>query len=257
MRRSLEALAVALVAATIVIFTACGADDSPSTEDAAASDATEPAATGTLTGRQGWPRAEGLRGARYCEVLLARIVNARLNADVWNTYGLNDCPQEEWSALDSDAIKTERGVLAAILNGPRYFLMDAIEKMPTERQETTFGGLEMFLAATVDIGPIPPDLGPYIERRVARSAAFEFSEGAEVYELVDPAGRVFVMQSYSQQNDPSLGEAQLAALGARLKLPAGWSYRSRLLDAALRVEGESVESTVTTDDLNNTYSLVE
>jgi hypothetical protein len=236
---------------------ACASDDSTSTKDGAPSDAAEPAATGTLTGRQGWPRAEGLRGVRYCEVLLARVVDARLNADVWNTYGLNDCPQEEWASLDAAAIKAEHAVLAAILNGPRYFLMDAIEKMPSERQETTFGALAMLLVATVDIGPIPPNLGPYIDRHVARSAAFEFSEGAEVYELVDPAGRVFVMQSYSQQNDTSLSEAQLAALGARLKLPAGWSYRSRVLDAVLRVEGDSTEATVTTDDLNNTYSLVE
>jgi hypothetical protein len=167
---------------------------------------------------------EGLRGERYCEVLLARLIDTRLNAEVWNTYGLNDCPPDEWAALDAEAIKAERqGVVAALLNGPRYWLMDAIEKKPSERQETAFGPIEMFLAATVDLGPIPPDLSPYTERQVARGSVFEFSEGAEVYELVPPQG---------------------------------WTFRARTLDAVLRVEGPSVEATVVQDELGNTYSLV-
>jgi hypothetical protein len=203
-------------------------------------------------------RVEGLRGERYCEVLLARVVDGpRLNAEVWNTYGLNDCPPEEWEALDADAIKTEREVLAAILNGPRYWMMDAIERTPdaVERQETTFGTLRMFLAATVDLGPIPPNLAPYTEREVARAAIFEFSAGAEIYELTDPAGRVFVMQSYSQQRAPDLAESALADLGARITPPAGWTYAARTLDTTLRVGDGSPVSTVVQDDLGNTYSL--
>jgi hypothetical protein len=78
-----------------------------------------------------------------------------------------------------------------------------------------------------------------------------------VYELVDPTGRVFVMQSYSQQRDAALEEAGLASLAGRLTPPAGWSYRARILDSTLRVEGPSIEATVLQDDLANTYSLVQ
>jgi hypothetical protein len=239
---------------------ACGSDASTEDADSSATPAATAGvnATGTLTNADGWPRVEGLRGERYCEVLLASVIDARLNADVWNTYGLNDCPPDQWAALDAEAIKTERGVIAALLNGPRYWLMDAIEKKPSgDRQETTFGALEMFLAATVDLGPLPPNLAAYTERQVARGAVFEFSRGSEVYELVDPTGRVFVMQSYSQQRDAALEEAGLASLAGRLTPPAGWSYRAHILDSTLRVEGPSIEATVLQDDLANTYSLVQ
>lgn len=215
-----------------------------------------PPSVSTLTGPQGWPRAEGLRGERYCEVLLARIIDGRLNAEVWNSYGMNDCPQEEWAALDPAAIKEERGVLAALLNGPRYWLMDAIEKAPSEREETTFGGVGMFLAATVDLGPPPPDLAPYTERSVARNSVFEFAAGSEVYELTDPAGRVFVMQAYSVQANASLTELDLPKLGGVIKPPAGWSYQARVLHDPLRIASATAESTVVQDELGNTYSLV-
>lgn len=254
------AIIVAAALSLVLLTVACGSDTS--TEDAHSS--VTPAATagataaGTLTNADGWPRVEGLRGERYCEVLLLRVIDARLNGEVWNTYGLNDCPPDAWAALDAGAIKTERGVVAALLNGPRYWLMDAIEKKPTgDRQETAFGTLKMFLAATVDIGPIPPNLADYTERKVARGAIFEFADGTEVYELVDASGRVFVMQSYSRQRAADLSEADLPSLGTRITPPPGWTYRARTLDSTLRVEGPTIEATVIQDDLANTYSLIE
>ncbi|HYM14642.1 MAG TPA: hypothetical protein VEZ14_03720 [Dehalococcoidia bacterium] len=198
-----------------------------------------------------------MRGKRYCEVLLARIIDGRLNAQVYNTYGLNDCPDAAWRALDPAAIKAQRGVLAALLNGPRYWLMDAIEKQPpAARETTTFGTLDMFLAATVDLGPPPPNLAPYVEHRVARATVFEYAKGAQVYELAAPGGKLYVMQAFSQQQDAALSEADLPALAARLKLPTGWSYRARTLAATLRVSYAGPDATVLQDDLANTYSLV-
>ncbi|MBI5283943.1 MAG: hypothetical protein HY874_02525 [Chloroflexi bacterium] len=211
-----------------------------------------------MTNDQGWPRVEGLRGKRYCEVLLLRIIDGRLNGEVWNSFGLNECPDDAWKALDATAIKAERGVLAVMLNGPRYWLMDAIEKKPAgERQTTTFGTLEMFLGATVDLGPVPPNLAPYTERRVSRETAFEYTEGAEVYELVAADGNVYVMQSYSRQSEMNLTEADLPGLAGRLTLPAGWAYRVRTLDSTYRVLSSGTEAVVVQDDLSNTYQLVE
>lgn len=249
-RRAFALVAAPIVAGALVV--ACD-DTSGSNDPGDAPTATREAA---LTGAQGWPRVEGLRGKRYCEVLLLSIVDGRLIGEVWNSYGLNDCPPEQWAALDPAAIKAERGVLAALLNGPRYWLMDAIEKAPFERKETMFGGIGMFVAATVDLGPPPPDLAPYTERHVARNSVFEFREGAEVYELTDPGGRVFVMQAYSTQREPSLTELDLPKLGGRIKPPAGWTYAARVLHAPLRVEGEG-PAVVIQDELANTYSLVE
>lgn len=225
-------------------------------DESTADDAT---ASGTTPKATEWPRVEDLRGQRYCEVLILYAVEGRLNADVWNTFGYNDCPQANWAALDVDAIKAGAdGALFVLLNGPRYWLMDAIEKQPAgERQVQSFGALEMFLAATVDLGPIPPNLAPYTERHVARETVFEFAEGSEVYEIVDSTGRVFIMQSYSQQSDPALDESALSTLGERMKLPEGWTYRVRTLEEELDVLTPSDTATVIQDDFSNTYQLIE
>ncbi|HEY8171872.1 MAG TPA: hypothetical protein VIH21_02195 [Dehalococcoidia bacterium] len=253
-RHCVSALTAAIFSIAFAAGIACNSDASGNPDTAGVA---ETPTNGTLTNADGWPRVEGLHGKRYCEVLLARVIDAHLNAEVWNSYGLNECPEDAWRALDAPAIKTERNVLAVLLNGPRYWLMDAIEKKPSdERETTTFGTIEMFRAATVDLGPIPPNLAPYTERHVERETVFEYDGGAQVYELVTADGNVFIMQSYSQQSDVTLSESDLAVLATRLTPPAGWSYRARTLDGPLRIAASGT-ATVIQDDLSNTYQLIE
>ncbi|HZJ25741.1 MAG TPA: hypothetical protein VFF40_01790 [Acidimicrobiia bacterium] len=68
-------------------------------------------------------------------------------------------------------------------------------------------------------------------------------------------GRVFVMQSYSLELDPTLTVADLAGLGDRLALPDGWSFSARTLDEDLIVTDIDGVATVIQDDLHNTYQL--
>ena len=202
----------------------------------------------------GAARVEGVRNARYAEVLLVRAEGDRLNAEVWNTLGLNDCPDDAWRALDAATIAAEAGALLAILNGPRYWLMDAIENTaPAERQLARFGELDMFRAAVVDLGTDLPDRRPYKELRVLRSTVFEWSAGRDVHELIDPDGGVYVMQSYSLEVDPDLTEDDLGGVAARITLPEGWTSRSRWLAEPLRVECPDEVAIIVQDDLKNTY----
>ena len=46
-----------------------------------------------------------VHGARYGEVLLVTGRLNRIEATVYNTLGLNDCPDDLWRALDAEAIK--------------------------------------------------------------------------------------------------------------------------------------------------------
>ena len=48
---------------------------------------------------------EQAHGARYGEVLLVTGRLNRVEATVYNTLGLNDCPDDLWRALDAEAIK--------------------------------------------------------------------------------------------------------------------------------------------------------
>jgi len=79
--------------------------------------------------------------------------------------------------------------------------------------------------------------------------------GRRVYELTTPDGAVYVMQSWSQQIDPTLDERALRNLRDRLALPPGWSYGSRVLRRPLRVPPDaSGANGVLQDELMNAYT---
>lgn len=197
----------------------------------------------------------GLSGKRYGEVLLLQMGEAGPQATVYNSFPLNDCPAELWSALDAQAIAAENGATAALLNGPRYWLMNGIQKTPQGPQIVkNFGGIDMLQQATVLLSSLTP--APYTANLVSRHALFTFDAGEEIYELHDPEGRRWVMQTWSQIVDATLSRTDLPGLGERLKLPAGWSYQPRSLSDALRIDTTVTAAHVLQDDLTNSYSLV-
>lgn len=193
-------------------------------------------------------------GKRYGEVLLIRMGASGPEATVYNTFPLNDCPAELWDALNAEALAKENGAAAALLNGPRYWLMSHIEKRAGEPQPTrSFGGIEMIEQATVQLSSTNP--APYSVNKVDRRAVFTFDAGRPVFELVDAEGKRWVMQTYSQVSDKALGLDDLPGLGARLHLPEGWSYETRTLAEHLVVDTTSTVAQVLQDDLTNSYTL--
>lgn len=193
------------------------------------------------------------RGDRYCEVLLVQVAEtATLQAEVWGTQGLNDCPAAAWDALDSATLATDTGALAVQKNGPRLWLPSYVTSSLASTERRKFGELEMRLLAKVDVDAGSQSSKPYEGRAVRRTTTYTFASGQEVYELTSPEGVVYVMQSMSLMVDPSLTLAQLATIGTRLRLPPGWAYRARTLDADLVMVVDGV-ATVLQDDLLNTY----
>lgn len=240
------AAAATAAALGLVALAGCGASESTST----------PATTGrsatTVVGVVG----TGMRGKRYCEVLLVKVTDGNGQAQVFNSYPFNDCPAEQWQALDAKAIAAEAGTTLAVLNGPRYWLMDGIEQQRDQASlaRRTFGGIEMAQRATVDIGPVAAATKPYTAHPVDRATVFTFDAGRTVHELVGPDGSTYVMQTWSQQKDPNLTEADLDGLASRLSVPAGWTYRSRTLTEPLRIDTTGTSAEVLQDDLGNSYS---
>ena len=193
-------------------------------------------------------------GKRYGEILLVSAPPSGPEAEVFNTFPLNDCPARLWHKLDPKVIAAENGAVAAILNGPRYWLMDSIGKRGREAlPRRTFGGIEMIRQARVELASMSP--APYQLNRVNRQAVFTFDAGREIYELLDRDGKRWVMQTWSQTVDPSLSLEDLPRLAARLTLPAGWRFQSRTLTSPLVVDTTAQDACVTQDDLANSYSL--
>jgi hypothetical protein len=193
-------------------------------------------------------------GKRYGEVLLVRMGAAGPEATVYNSFPLNDCPAELWDALDAQSIAKECGAAGVLLNGPRYWLMSRIEKRAGEPQPTrSFGGIEMIEQATVQLASNNPQ--PYNVNKVDRRAVFTFDAGRPVFELVDPDGQRWVMQTWSQVIDKSLTLDDLAGLASRLDPPQGWRYETRTLTEPLTVDTTNTVAHVLQDELTNSYTL--
>ena len=199
-----------------------------------------------------------LHGDRYCEILAVTGAQDSGAAEVWNTMGLNDCPQEAWDLLDLEAVKADLGADEVETNGPRHWVLDYIVpgQLSGSLEVRNLDGIEMRSIATVDFTGAEADSTAYVELPVSRETTFAFLPGREIYELTAPDGSTYVMQSYSQELDPDQTLDDLASLGDRLDLPDGWSFTSRVLGEALLVEDLYGIATVVTDDLRNTYQLV-
>ncbi|MEM1112174.1 MAG: haloalkane dehalogenase [Pseudomonadota bacterium] len=201
---------------------------------------------------------------RYCEILLVSLPGGVLQAEVYNTIGLNNCPQDQWDALDADAIAEEFMVIAAVKNGPRFWLMDTLASLdnedtqpaPDEGDITRFGDIDMRLLATVMPSGASFEASAYQESTVERNTLYTFNRGRRIYELESPEGVRYIMQSMSLIIDPNLQIYQLIDLDERLNLPTGWVYRTRILQADLQLAADGL-ATVITDDLSNTYQRVD
>jgi len=199
---------------------------------------------------------DNMRGVRYGEVLAVYLRDTGLEAEVYGTQMLNDCPQELWETLDADAIAKDMGAVFVKLNGPRYWLLDGLgsKVAVVDPVFKDFNGIQMRRIATIPLGA-DFAAGPYVARNVNRGAVFFFDAGKTVYELVDPEGQAFVMQARCVGVDSSITEQSLETLGDRLALPAGWTYKSRMLDSELVIDTSATLATVVQDEFENTYTL--
>ena len=197
-----------------------------------------------------------MRGVRYGEVLAMFLRDTGLEAEVYGTQMLNDCPQELWETLNADEIAKDMNAVFVKLNGPRYWVLDGLGSKVAviEPVFKDFNGIQMRRIATIPIGA-DFAAGPYTIRNVNRGAVFFFDAGKTVYELVDPDGRALVMQARCIGIDPNMTEESLANLGERLALPEGWSYRTRVLETELVVDTSATLATVVQDEFENTYTL--
>ena len=199
---------------------------------------------------------DGMRGVRYGEVLPIFLRDDGLHAEVYGTQMLNDCPQELWEKLDADVIAKEMGAVFAKLNGPRYWVLDGLgtKVAPVEPVLREFGGIMFRRIATLHLGD-KPSAGAYTDKRVNRGAVFYWDAGKPVFELVNPAGEAYVMQALCVGVDATMSQESLPTLGERLAVPAGWSYRMRVLTEELVVDTTSTIATVLQDEFENSYTL--
>jgi len=208
---------------------------------------------------QSMPRPADLRDFRYCEVIPVFRDKLTLKVEIYNTIGQNDCPAEPWARLDAKAMEKQYGAVAVKLNGPRYWVLNRIEGggATAAGKIVNFGGIQMKRVAVLETKVWQSTVGDkfYQENKVHRTTTFFYQKNNRVYELVSAKGAVYMMQSYARIADAKLTLAALETLGASLKLPKGWSYRTRVLteDVELKAQGLAY---VINDNLYNSYQKV-
>lgn len=193
-----------------------------------------------------------LRGTRYCEILLSK---SAFTFSVYNTIGLNDCPAKQWDKLSVDELKKSTQARQVHLNGPRYWVIDSLTHSKTvNATPRVLGGIPMREAGILHLSLFDVIAGhkAYHPITVDRETTWVFNAHKPVYELINPKGEVFVMQSFSTQKQVQT-ESSLATLGSRLHLPQGWQFHTGLIANDQFVTAIDHKAVVVQDDYQNTY----
>ncbi|HHT9950799.1 TPA: hypothetical protein ACT9K3_000622 [Legionella pneumophila] len=192
-----------------------------------------------------------MRGKRYCEIILTKTISSYA---VYNTWGLNDCPEQLWSKVSVSTVKKETGSSFVHLNGPRYWVIDGFKNTSLINPAIkTISGIPMREAGILHLSLM--DLfknKPYQSHVVDRKTTWVYQADKPVFELIDPNGQVFVMQSYSVQKYPQTMNT-LTQLGAKLQLPKGWKFKTGVLNKPETIQAVNNKAVVVQDNFLNTY----
>ena len=190
------------------------------------------------------------RDMRFCEIL---VIDEGM-VDIYNTTGLNACPAEDWEGLDPAAIAKQLGVDAIQKNGPHYWVMDSQTLGFGETR--TFNGIAARWVAQIDAKFLGGSKGstPYEPFKTCKDQRMVYDAGKAVFEMVDADGKVYILQAH----EADFPMDTLASLGEKMAhLPAGWSWRSRVLDDALVLDLKAAECNIGNgDEFHQYYTLV-
>ena len=210
-------------------------------------------------------RFTNLNNYRYCELFLigGDALTKDLQADFYNSTDLNggatsrdSCPEEIWDKVDPETVKKEYHVLGVFKNGPRFWMYDWIElPVGAERDFNGYHG-RWFGKVQLPKSFNPKEKGStaYHPTTVHRASRQGYLKGQTVFILDDPNGTPWVMQAYSHIVDPTLTYADLPTLDKKLKLPAGWKYRVKVLEQDLTIHAINGVARIVQDDLEGTYN---
>ena len=192
-------------------------------------------------------------GKRYCEIISSANFS---DFYVYNTYGLNNCPQSWWDKVKSADFQKKYHYKFVHLNGPRLWLIDKIISNQPESEVKIFEGQQLreFASFHPNLSSIMKNHGPYTEHHVIKKYSYKINKGRRVYELITDNNKIYVLQSISLKIKPQSPD-NLEAVIASLKLPPRWRYKQGRLteDKYLKPTHNNIE--VIQDEYENTYQL--
>jgi hypothetical protein len=198
-----------------------------------------------------------LRKTRYCEFYLITKKGSEQTLQIYNTTGVDTCPQDKLDAMNSDQIAKEHGADTLYKNAPRWWVLDkALIRL--EPKVYSFDGVKVRRSGEAKQSTSGGPAKPYTESTVARNTQWWYQAGKPVYMLIDHnSDKYYVMQSYCTIVDKTLTASGLLGLGNKLQgLPEGWEYKISILPANLSLPAVEGKVHITQDELQNTYQLL-
>lgn len=192
---------------------------------------------------------------RYCEIVATTLSGSMGISRDYPTVGYNDCPADWWDAINVNKVAVDLNADQVIKNGPRYWVVDDLFSYREPTEIIVVDGRNLGLVATVEFDS-STSTPPYAQSEVHRYTRYSYFAGTTIYQLTDPDGNVYVMQSYSVQKDTTLTRAGLETLGEVIDPPDGWSYSAKKLDRDFFLCTNGL-AYVIQDELGNSYQLVE
>ena len=196
------------------------------------------------------------RGYPWCEIIPIVGQGAEAVAEVYNSTSVELCPKEKSQLLDAKKLAEQLKLGHVAINPERFWIADEI-RFYKAGEIVDFGPVKAIWVARMNADALKAGLmsGFFTAQTIQRDTQWLYKKGKPVYLLRAPEGKVWVMQVYGHQIDPGLKPENLDQLGAKLKLPAGWTFETKTLAADLSIEPGRAGGIahILRDNLTNTY----
>lgn len=207
----------------------------------------------------------------FCLINLFSLHFFYVQVNTLSTQGLGKCPPEDYFKLSPASVIAQLATsplkpFRVSLWGVYHPTMDLSNVFINNKYEDLgllkFSEVSVSTFRFVDLFQNPSMISRYLEGanylpyKSSEDLYYIWNPGSPVYELVDPNGDVYIMTSFTNTLTQSLNIKSLAELGSFLKLPKGWSYRTRVVEKVLEISVISRMGNFTTrlsDNYQNIY----
>jgi len=171
------------------------------------------------------------RGLRFCGMGAFVGTGRAQRAHVYTAAMFPVLPDTH-QKINAEKLARELEVDMCAVNSGRFWMMDEYEY--TGSDVVDFDGVPMRWAGDMTGSEMLSEFeNAYTPSLIYRNTEWIFHAGKPVYLLREPSGAVWVLQEMTPDIDPSLDPADLSGLGAKLKLPDGWKFETKILDKEL------------------------
>lgn len=196
--------------------------------------------------------AASVHGQRYCEIVYSKDY---MDFYVYSTHSVNQCPQPWWKTLNQKVITKHLGASYVFLNGPRIWVADEISNFNPSKKVTINGAnLPQVASFHSNLQSLLKRHGPFVDYEVKRPQIYHFHAGSKIYELVNPKGQVYVLNSISLKHRTQSLE-HLEQLASQIKFPQGWKFKSGTINSELKLGPTNQDIHVVMDEFDNTYQM--